>query len=176
MGQIHQRRNYKMGTNIMISIHTNTRGRTMAKSISDMNGSELVVEYNRLAAASGQKPVKRFADRKSALKRIAALKQTSSSGKKPKEDKRSKIGIEFNVRRGTNREKLLEALNANYKKQVTKRDLLKAVYGSGSEDNKAAIQMVMNGIEYMIGKGKLPYKVVKEKNDQKEITFGLYPK
>jgi uncharacterized protein YukJ len=134
-----------------------------------MNGTELVAEYNRLA----DKPVKRFASRKDALKRIAALKK---SPKKKENDKRSKIVIEFNVRSGTNREKLLDTLYSNFKKPVLKRDLLKSVYGSVSEDNKGAIQMVMKGLYFIIDKEKLPYKIVKEKNDQKETTFGLYPK
>jgi hypothetical protein len=141
--------------------------------VSEMNGSQLVAEYNRRASANGAKPVKRFATRKAALKRIASLKAPS---KAPKEDKRSKIGVEFNVRNGTNREKLLEALYGSYKKPMTKRDLLKSVYGSASEDNKGAVQMVMKGLNVMITKGKLPYKIVKEKNAQKEITFALCPK
>jgi hypothetical protein len=146
----------------------------MTKAVSEMTGPELVAEFNRLSP----KPIKRFASRKDALKRIAALKPSGNSKKKKatKEDKRSKIGVEFNVRNGTIREKLLEALHSSYKKPVTKRDLLKSVYGSASEDNKGAIQMVMKGLNVMIVKGKLPYKIVKEKNAQKESTFALCPK
>jgi len=166
----------------MIAITSNTRGSTMTKSVSEMSGSELVVEFNRLAIAAGQKPVKRFGDRKSALRRISALKPKTNGAKAPKktkavkEDKRSKIGVEFNVRSGSLREKLLEALHAHYKHPVTKRDLLKSVYGSASEDNQGAILMVMKGIHFMIDKYKLPYKVVTGKNEKKETTFGLYPK
>lgn len=155
----------------------------MTKAVSEMNGPELVAEFNRLASTNGQKPVKRFATRKAALKRIVALKKEPTvkgkapkAKKAPKEDKRSKIGVEFNVRAGTNREKLLDALYDSYKKPITKRDLMKAVYGNVADENKAAVQMVMNGLYYMIDKGKLPYKIMKQKNEQKEITFGLYPK
>lgn len=164
----------------MIAITSNTRGSVM-KQISEMNGSELVAEYNRLAIAAGQKPVKRFADRKSAVRRIALLngaapKKEEKKEKKAKEEKRSKIGVEFNVRSGTNREKLLEVLNANLKKQVTMRELLKSVYGSTAEDKQGAIHMVKNGLKAMIDNGKLPYKVVRGKDEKKETTFGLYPK
>ncbi len=151
----------------------------MTKAVSEMTSSELVTEFNRLAVAAGQKPVKRFADRKSAMKRIAALKPKTNGAKAPKkvkEDKRSKIGVEFNVRSGSNRETLLETLHANYRKPVTKRELLKAVYGSQSEDNQVAILMVMRGLEQMISDGRLPYKVLRGKNDKKETTFALQPK
>jgi hypothetical protein len=148
----------------------------MSKSVNEMTGPELVVEFNRLAGLNGGKSVKRFSTRKAALKRIAGFNSTKVSDKKKKEEKRSKIGVEFNVRSGTNREKLLEALNANYKKPVTKRDLLKAVYGSTSDENKSAVDMVMKGLYFMINKDKLPYKIVKEKNEQKETTFALCPK
>lgn len=164
----------------MIAITTNTRGNTMmTKRINEMNGSELVVEYNRLAAAAGHKLVKRFADRKSAIRRIASLSPKTNGSKKAEKEKketRSKIGVEFNVRSGTNREKLLEALYVNFKKQVTKRELLKEVYGSTAEDNQVAILMVMKGLNSMIDKDKLPYKVVRGKDEKKETTFGLYPK
>lgn len=165
----------------MIALTTNTRGSTaMSKNVSEMSSSELVTEFNRLAATAGLKPVKRFADRKSAIKRISALKPKTNGAKAPKkvakEDKRSKIGVEFNVRSGTNREKLLEALHANYRKPVTKRELLKTVYGSQSEDNQVAILMVMKGLNGMISKDRLPYKVVRGKNDKKETTFALQPK
>ena len=149
----------------------------MTKVLSEMTGPELVAEHNRLAASNGAKPVKRFATRKAALKRIAEMKP--AKGKKAKalkEDKRSKIGQEFNVRAGTHREKLLDALHGNFKKVMTKRDLMKAVYGNVSDENKSAVQMVMNGLYFMIDKYKLPYKIMKQKNEQKEITFGLYPK
>ena len=149
----------------------------MTKAVSEMNGPELVAEFNRLASTNGQKPVKRFATRKVALKKEPTVKGKAPKDKKvPKEDKRSKIGVEFNVRAGTNREKLLDALYDSYKKPITKRDLMKAVYGNVADENKAAVQMVMNGLYYMIDKGKLPYKIMKQKNEQKEITFGLYPK
>ena len=149
-----------------------------------MNGTQLVAEYNRLASSVGAKPVKRFATRAAAVKRIAAIKAEASPAtkakvkkeKKTKEEKRSKIGVEFNVQSGSNREKMLEALHANYKKPVTVRDLQKSVYGSVSGDNKGAVNMVMRGMFVMITKGKLPYKIVKEKNEQKEITFALHPK
>jgi hypothetical protein len=148
----------------------------MTKAVSEMSGPELVAEYNRLS--NGAKPVKRFASRKVAMKKIAELKKQPSTKKeaKKKEDKRSKIGIEFNVRAGTNREKLLETLHSNFKKPVTKRDILKSVYGSASDENKGAVQMVMKGLYFMIDKGKLPYKIVRDRNEQKETTFGLYPK
>lgn len=164
-------------------------------TLSEMNGPQLVEEYNKLAALNGAKPVKRFASTAAGLKRIEALKEGKvkvakpkkekvakekkpkvAKVKKEKEEKRSKIGIEFDVRSGSKREKLLEAMHSNYKKPLTGRELLKLVYGSTSEDNKGAVNMVMRGLDVMITNGKLPYKIVKEKNEQKEITFALHPK
>lgn len=113
---------------------------------------------------------KRASRSKSKAKRNAKAKKPATA--KTKEETRSKIGIEFNVRSGTNREKLLEVLHKNFKKQVSKRDLMKAVYGK----ENPAINMVMGGIRWMIDKDKLPYKVISDRNEQKETTFGLHPK
>jgi len=132
----------------------------MSKKLSEMKGSELVAEYNRLAIPAGKKPIKRFATTKDAIKRIEAL---SPKGKKKAEPKQKKVmpGIcgEFGCREGTNRASLVSYLGSHLEKEVAISTLIKEVYGKDDVANKTALMMVLKGARVMIKKSKLPYEV-----------------
>jgi len=150
----------------------------MSKGITEMNGSELVAEYNRLAIVSGINPIKAFRDKRAAIRKIEEMKKDPEVKENLKHDRRSKIAQQFNCVRGkvTFREKLLEHFWAHRDRQVTKRDLIKAVYGNNSA-GKSKIDMVRAGLEATIVKNKLPYQIKKEKNEKtKELSFGFYVK
>lgn len=179
----------------MMSITTNTRGSTQLqpkskesevmskKDYADMSGPELVEVYNKI---SGKPPIKKFKDRATALKRLAELQTaaaksppspaaSATSANSAEKISDNKLAAEFGARPGTNRERLLKALDENYKKQVPILDLLKAVYGSKNLENTGALGMVIKGAEGTIKKHKLPYQLKREKNDAKEATIGLHP-
>lgn len=172
----------------MIVLTTNTRGATqMKKDYAEMTGPELVEAYNK---RSGKPPIKKFKDKatglaamakldteKAAIKKVApATPKATKAAKEPKEASANKLAAEFGCRVGSFREKLIIALDDNYKKFVKTEDLLKAVYGSKNNENTGALTMVIKGAQTMIDKNKLPYELKKEKNDAKEISYGLWPK
>lgn len=175
----------------MITITTNTRGSTKmpTKDYAEMSLVELAEAYNKV---SGKEPIKKFKDKATGLKRMAeiqtakaAAKQVAAANKsdvvrkpkkEPKEGSENKRAAEFGCRVGSFREKLIIALDENYRKMIPELDLLKAVYGSKNTENSGALGMVWKGAQTMIEKNKLPYELKKEKNDAKEVSFGLFPK
>lgn len=160
----------------------------MAKDYAEMSLAELAAAYNK---KSGLPPIKKFKDKATGLKRMAELmskppKMAAAESKlsdvvrKPakvvKEGSANKRAAEFGARVGSFREKLIIALDEHFKKQVSTPDLLKAVYGSKNTENGGALTMVLKGAQTMIEKNKLPYTLKKEKNEAKELSFGLYSK
>lgn len=146
-----------------------------------MSTGELVKAFNAL---SPDKPVKRFADKASALRRVKALvsggaaKKANGSAKHASAEKTKKSGglvEQFEARPGTVRQKLLSAFDSHLGKQLTVNALLKSVYGSANIENKGALMMSLKGAAGTIKKNKLPYQIKKEKNDAKELTIGLHP-
>lgn len=81
----------------------------------------------------------------------------------------------FGARESSNRERLLTRLTESINKQVPLVELIKATYGNQKEENKGPLGMVLKGVQIMIDKGKLPYKLIKEKADG-EISYGLHEK
>lgn len=178
----------------MISITTNTRGSTKmaTKDFADMNLAEMAEAYNKI---SGKDPIKKFKDKATGLKRLAEASSKKAAEKatapkaaatgsdtvrkpkaEPKEGSANKRAAEFGCRVGSFREKLIIALDESYKKLIPELDLLKAVYGSKNTENAGALTMVVKGANIMIEKNNLPYILKKEKNEAKEISYGLFPK
>ena len=171
----------------MISITTNTRGSTKmtTKDYAEMTGPELVAAYNK---KSGKPPIKKFKDKATGLAAMAKLvteakakaatkpAKVAGAAKTEKAVSENKLAAEFGCRVGSFREKLIIALDENYRKFVKTDDLLKAVYGSKNNENAGALTMVLKGAQTMIEKNKLPYELKKEKNEAKEISYGLWPK
>lgn len=172
-------------------IEDNLKGNMMS-SYKDMTGPELAAAFNVMAAskaglALGSKVVARFPDTATGVKRCEALaKLVGTSSQVPtKSEKLTKtrkpvqaslgqqpIAIEFGARNGTNREKLILALHANFKKIVPVNDLLLTVYGVNDESNTGALMMVMKGVYAMIATNKLPYEVRKVVGQ----GYGMFPK
>jgi hypothetical protein len=138
------------------------------KELSEMAGSELVAEFNARALVRGQPPVKRFADRKTAIRRIQALDVTIPS--QPAQ-RINGVVADFGVAPSSNRAKLLEALFANLGKQVPLEDLTQAVYGSTDKKYRSALNMVVTGLLALIKKKSLNFAIVKQK---KENSLGLH--
>lgn len=170
-------------------------GPTLVRAFNEMANSDTGKELSA-------RTVVRFADTKTGIKRCemlassirarkeglsapeprAAAKKPSPKAKAPAKEKTlgantsaNKLAAEFEARAGTNREKLLVALDASYRKLVPLNTLLKAVYGSQNTENKGALMMSIKGALLTIKNNKLPYQIKKEKNAEKEISFGLYP-
>lgn len=162
----------------MMSITTNTRGKTPMKSPKDMSGPELVAAYNVLAPRVGASPVAKFKDLKTGIRRLEELKkqQNKAPEKTPPSDARGKMLFNFGVREGTNREKVLGALWENKGKATPRKVLLKAVYGNVSEENVGALSMVLKGLMDKINTSKLPYSIDKGKTEDKEVTYAFIAK
>ena len=167
----------------MLSITTNSRGKTPMKTPEEMNGTELVAAYNVLAPRVGEKPVAKFSDLKTGVRRLKELqgksKQSATATTKkeekaaPKNDTHERMLFDFDVRKGTNREKVLNKLWENKGKPVNRKELLKAVYGNQSEENVGALNMVFKGLLDKLNKSKLPYTITKAKTEDKEITYAF---
>lgn len=80
----------------------------------------------------------------------------------------------FEAREGSNRDKLLMALAEKQGKPVLVSEVLKAVYGSKNDENRSKLMMVLKGLTVSIETGKLPFAIHKTKNDEGEMTLGLY--
>lgn len=90
--------------------------------------------------------------------------------------KLSKVATAFDARPGTRRQKLLDAM-ANSRKPVATSVLLKSVYGSAKPENKGALKMSMRGAALTIKTKRLPFKIVKVKDEKtNELCFALQPK
>jgi hypothetical protein len=117
---------------------------------------------------------------KVATKKVAKSKASQNARtrvatqKAPKEERGGIVGL-FHTREGTNREKLLLALEAGKGKPVSIDTLLKATYGSKDEKNLGAIKMVLLGIDLMIDKYKLKYEMIRDGRGD-EATFALVKK
>lgn len=151
----------------------------MKKTLDEMSGPELVQEYNALAAGNGLKPIQRFATREKGLARVKALKANGpklvTSDPITTATDPSSLCEQFGQRAGTNRESLLNALHAELGKQIPISSLWISVYGESAVD-AGKLGQVMKGLLVAIEKGALPYEIRKDKDEKKEITYGLYTK
>lgn len=154
------------------------------KPIEEMSGPELVAEHNRLRP---DKPVKRFKDRAAGMKAVqkllASVSGAQASSAAEKETVEGDKGVrvmsgklieEFGVRAESNRAKVLTQLVIG--KAIKRAALLKAVYGSGNEKNVGALSMVFKGLEQTIKAEKLPYEIKRTKDDNKEVSYGIFRK
>ncbi len=98
----------------------------------------------------------------------------SSSGKELA--KKGTVRDFFELREGSNKEKLVDALLGAKGKALGVTALLKATYGNGKEENKGALMMVMKGVSASIEKNKIKMTLVKEKMAGEEMTFALKAK
>jgi hypothetical protein len=176
---------------------TTMTGPALVSAYNEMANSALGKEL-------GAKPVTRFSDQPAGVKRcltlassikarqegLAAIKPTvvedtevTTKAKKVKKvngvsktsASANKRAAEFGARPGTVREKILIALDDNYRKMVPLKTLLKAAYGRVDDEDKGALSMSLKGANDTIKKGKLPYQIKKAKDEAKEISYGLYP-
>jgi hypothetical protein len=76
---------------------------------------------------------------------------------------------EFGAREGTYRANLIATLASNMGKQLTMDKVMKGTYGAAKEEYKGALGLVCRGASLMIQKGRLPYKIVRERG-----SIGLY--
>ncbi|HVV94447.1 MAG TPA: type II toxin-antitoxin system prevent-host-death family antitoxin [Hyphomicrobiales bacterium] len=68
------------------------------------------------------------------------------------------------LKKGSNREKLLDLFIANRGKPVTRAAMLKAVYGT-ADTPAPRVMMVLKGLKTLITDRKLPYEIKKEGED-----------
>lgn len=74
----------------------------------------------------------------------------------------------------TNRAKLFAAMIAQPGKLIPAAELAGVVYGDPDTKHRGKLQMVINGIAYVIDEKELPFKVLKERKG-KEMSFGILP-
>jgi hypothetical protein len=167
--------------------------------LSSKSMSELLTMYNAKAELMDRPPVKRFADRKSAEKRvaqiIAAIGGVAKAGKSEptvptelppvtaKAAKATKTAVKrikedgALVSKGSFRDKLFNFMSAesrlNNQQPISK--LLVAVYGESRKDYKGPLMMVMKGLKVVLAANKTGLEIRKTR-ENKENHFGLHKK
>lgn len=172
----------------------------MTSKYDAMSDDELVAAYNKMAEEKGFFPVSRFSCKEVGIRRCEEMEQRSKQKgggeeeKPPKKAKEPKVKKEkppkqqkpakankvkvtlldhFEARDGSIRKKLIMELIAHKGRQVPLRDLIKSCY-TNAEEGKGAIIMVLKGVSMMIDKHKIPVVLRREKNDKKEVSYGLH--
>jgi hypothetical protein len=110
---------------------------------------------------------------KGKTKMAAAPKKAATKTAAKAANGRDGVVAEFGTREGTNREKLLLALNAKRNKPVKLDEVAKAVYGSGGAESRGKLKAVIIGLNVMIEEGKLPYKRVEYEGRGDDATVML---
>jgi hypothetical protein len=105
-----------------------------------------------------------------------AKTQPKATAAKVQPKKTGTIRDEFELREGSNREKLVDCLLAAKGKPVTISGLLKATYGNTKDEGKGPLNMVIKGMVDMIAKKKIKMTVLREKNKDGEVTVALKAK
>lgn len=139
-----------------------------------MKTAELVALYNERAASAGCNPVKKFADRATAEKRVAEI-MAATKAKTNGHAETIPTDEEFGCRDGSNRAKALAALRAGKGKPVARAAVLTAVYGAAHKELRGPLNMVLKGLEVAIESYRLPY-VLTRSRENKEIYFALEAK
>jgi hypothetical protein len=158
--------------------------------LSSKSTAELVTIYNAKAAALNRPLVKRFADRATAEKRVAAI-TAPNGGVAEKSRPAARAGSESNqpgakkpkvlakpdalVRSGSYRDKLLATMEAKIGTQQPVSALMKATYGEARKDFKGPIMMVMKGLRGVLAASRKDLEIRKTR-DNKENCFGLHKK
>src|SRR5262245_54237831 len=123
-----------------------------------MNGPELVVEYNRLAASLGKKSIKKFSSVDAGRKRVKALAKeiegpaaTSGRGRKKKEvTYPSDTLAEAFHPGGKKMPRLVDAFVAQLNNFIEVKHLLSAVYGNQNSENTGALVIIIRRVEQHI--------------------------
>lgn len=91
----------------------------------------------------------------------ASKKQAAAAARTSVKEKRDGIAGEFGTREGAKNDKLLLALNAKKNKPQPIEDVLTVIYGKGAKWPKDRVKFggVLAGLNGMIEKNKLPYKI-----------------
>lgn len=172
-----------------------------AMDLSSKSMSELLAMYNAKADLMDRPKVKRFADRKSAEKRVnqivnaiggVASKSNGAAAtpsvpppvpatpaqiiKAKAAIKRVKAEGEL-VGKGSYRDKLLSYLQAESRigKPHPISKLMEAVYGEARKDFKGPLMMVMKGLKVVLDANKTGLEIRKSR-ENKENHFGLFKK
>lgn len=159
----------------------------MSTKYDGMSGPELVEAYNKMAEEKGYAPVQRFSSTAKGIERCVAMEgyrqntgdtpadtKPKKSATKPSKEKDGSLLSQFEAREGTIRKKVLEELLKNLGSQVKVRALIAKSYGADSEKGKSAIFMVIKGIDMMIEKHHIKVKLKRERDEKKEVSYGLY--
>lgn len=177
---------------------------TTTMDLSSKSMSELLIMYNNKAESMDRPKVKRFADRKSAEKRVNQIVNaignvaSKSNGTataaaepsiplpepaKPMEIIKAKAAIKRVkaegelVGKGSYRDKLLAYLQADSRvgKPQPISKLMEAVYGQARKDFKGPLMMVMKGLKVVLEANKTGLEIRKSR-ENKENHFGLFKK
>lgn len=170
-----------------------------AIDLSGKSMSELITMYNAKADLMDRPSVKRFADRKSAERRVEqiinAIGGVTNAGKTngtsapqqnvatPAQKEKAKVAVARIkkdgdlVGKGSYRDKLLAHLQSDNrigKPQPISR-LMEAVYGQSRKDFKGPLMMVMKGLKVVLEANRTGLEIRKSR-ENKENHFGLFKK
>lgn len=150
------------------------------KTVNQMSGPELAERYNAIARELGLEPVKKFRDRATALRRLAAIQNGIGVVPKPETKPRlapadvADLVKAFAFRSGSSREKVITSLAESLGRQVAEEALVRAA-GSRAELDNALRGIAWRCSDHPTNKrDRMRYRLAKEKTDGK-TTYGLHP-
>lgn len=164
------------------------------KDFTTLHGTSLVEAFNAMAAskegiALGAKPVTRFSDTKTGVKRCETLassirahregqkaeaerdkkKPTTKTAKEKPEPKKHETQF-GKVTQGSNRDKLLARLLEAQGDYLSRNDLMVVVYGVADKDHRGRLAMVLKGLGQLIASRKLGYKLETRKEGKDTLV------
>lgn len=150
------------------------------KSNTEKGNNDMATQTAKKTPKTTPKKAARKAANPRGQAKVAAKAKTASSvaasgPSSPKKPGSGGVRDQFELRAGSNKEKLVDALLAAKGKALGMSALLKATYGNSKEENKGALMMVMKGVTGSIENNKIKLTLVKAK-EGKETTFALKAK
>lgn len=131
------------------------------------------VAKNAKTTSKAAKPVKAAKAPAKAKKAAAAPKKATAKVEKTTFGAPGSVLAQFDAREGTFRAKCLQILCDNKGKMLPVKDVLKATYGSASEDNMGKLNMVLKGVTDMANANEIAWHLERGKDDKDSLTLGL---
>ncbi len=153
----------------------NTKKQVSVAPISKKEASQ--IQTNEKGTSDMATKSKKYGAAKASKAKVSKVAPKGKAAAAPKAVKKTTGPVRdlFELREGSNKEKLVDALLAAKGKPLGVSALLKATYGSAKDDNKGALMMVMKGVPAVIAKNKIKMELIKDKSGE-EMTFALKAK
>lgn len=131
------------------------------------------VAANAKSTGKAAKPVKAAKAQPKAKKAAAAPKKPTPKAEKVPFGAPGSVLAQFGAREGSFRALCLQELCDNKGKMLPVKQVLKATYGSASEENIGKLNMVLKGVVDMAKANDIAWHLERGKDDKDSLTLGL---